>query len=142
MSSELCISENEITAEKIFELFKSAFFDVEISDKGTIIVNDIFRVYITLDTKDGYLRFVNFTPLKKSKTELQKLQFVNRANATWLMIRFYIEPEGDLLSDYSLFYKENLTASQIVTIYRRFVSILLEVRSHKTEDPDCVIGSD
>jgi hypothetical protein len=144
MSSELFLNENEITKEKIIEIFNSAFYDVKLTDKGSILIEDTLETNILVSNKEqgGYLRFWVYSTINKDKDELQKLRFVNKANSERILVRFNIDDDGDLSCDYYLYYKGGLTAQQIITTYRKFVAIVMSIVDDEDLDPDCVIKSE
>jgi hypothetical protein len=134
MSEELFIEDNELDSVKIFSLFKSAFFDTELSEDGDIIIDGWPVATLSVDKERFMIRFFIWFETKKSSDELL-LRFVNKANFEKIMVRFTIDnamsDKSAACADYYLSFKGGLTAYQIVDSYRKFHSIAKDSFSNK-----------
>jgi FMN phosphatase YigB (HAD superfamily) len=123
MSVELFIEEKDINNEKILEIFKTAFLDANLTEKGAVHIDDRLNTLIAVD--EGYKRLYIHTygPVKKSIDELELLRWINDANFEKPYVRFFLDKEHDLMLDYYLSYKGGLTSLQIVESYRKFCMV-------------------
>ena len=141
MSSEQFYPEKEVTVEKIFALFESAFLEPKlIKEFNRIEVGTSARTSIYVDSERTQLLFSIWGSMKKSKDELTKLRFISRSNEKCAFLCFYMDQNGDFHDEYFLSFKGGITAHQIMHTYRAFdSSALLALRSLDTDD---VIGED
>jgi hypothetical protein len=141
MSSEQFYPEKEVTVEKIFALFESAFLEPKLQKEfNRIEVGTSAHTSIYVDSERTQLMFSIWGSMKKSKDELTKLRFISRANSKLAFACFFMDDNGDFHDEYFLSFKGGITAHQIMHTYRAFDSFALQ--AIRILDTDCVIGED
>ena len=121
------IIENEVTPEKIREIFARAYYSTDIDDDGDVIVTaESIRVYLSINKTHKLIKFSTFYGLDEDAPRESKHALANRMNHRVIFCRFTI-PEGDedtLVADYFLHFGERVTPFDIVSSFRLFALIV------------------
>jgi hypothetical protein len=128
---ELFIKKDEVDAEKMLSLFRSASFEVEQMDSSNIIVKGQLPVLLSIDKNRSLVRFFVAFDAKKGLDELSTLRWINRLNRQYFMVRIYIDgylsKDLQAISEYSLSFNAGLTADQIIDNFRSFQEISKDI---------------
>ncbi|HEX8550727.1 MAG TPA: YbjN domain-containing protein [Abditibacteriaceae bacterium] len=119
------LTEDAVSNESIFELFRSAFMRVELDDDGDVRVHTENgpRIWVLVDSNRHHLRFLCSYRFDSEATEYQKMEFANKLNDTVVMVRFAIDGDS-LVVDYYLSYEEGILPYHIVAGVRRMSKIV------------------
>lgn len=134
MSIDSIIDENSITKEKIVEIFKAAFMDIEESDDNRIYVKENWpRMSINIFKERFEIRFLMWFEPKKVLDELIALQCINKANREYIMLRLFMDIDNSnnrfIVADYYLSFKGGITAYHIIDTYRKVQNVAKELFS-------------
>ena len=122
------LEENEVTAESISDLFKSAFIKVsEIDeDKEFRIIFDDLGIVVSIDEENSRIRFFTFSSINDKSYEESILTINHITNAT-VMARFYIAISHEdtifIVADYIMSYKMGVIPFQVVNMAKLFEQV-------------------
>ena len=118
---------NEVTAESISDLFKSAFFKVsEIDETNQFSVE--FRtidIIVDIDVQEKLIKFWFISKVDK-KTHDEAASRANRANIRSVFVKFYVATEEDttyLVAEYKMSYEMGVIPFQVVNMAKSFENI-------------------
>jgi hypothetical protein len=122
--TEAVLGESDVTALKLRALCQAALIKCEIDSDGDLkIEDDGMKSFVRVDTDKKLLSFFSIWPLRKSVTELEKLQLLNTLNKDLILVRFYMHDATTLVCDYQLPYDNGILPFQVVNAYRRFAKV-------------------
>ncbi len=132
------IPDDEISKERLEELFRSAFFKPERDADDDLVVRDDGVVTVVKVEEDRKLiTFFSLWPMRTTFSEEHKLQWINRLNDRKILVRFCMPKPTLLWVDYQFLYEGGVSPYFIITAYKRYVSICRELSK---EDEDEIIG--
>ena len=121
------LEENQVTVQKLIEIFESAFMDVsniEINE-GRFAVKGVefpFFLVVTVDVERKVIRFSDYNPLHRITTD-EAAVLCNQANQKLALVRFYaFEHKGTVVAmcNYEMSYEKGLVPFQVVSNFRKF----------------------
>lgn len=116
------ISPEEMSNEKMQELFKAAYMKPKLDDNGYVRIKGPSGFYqiISVDGKKKLLKFMSIFGFKDNRSREEKLTLINNLNDGVVFARFSM-PRGDvLLADYYIPYAEGVTPLQIMNCIQWF----------------------
>ena len=135
------LSEEEVTTERVVELFQSALMNVTVDSDGDVVIADGgMRTFIRVDTSRKLISYFSIWPLRSSASEIDRLRLINRLNDQLIVVRFSVTQNDHLWCDYQMSFENGLTSYSIVNAYRLYARVVKGAVS--TQDPDDLIGRD
>lgn len=138
MTEEIVSSEN-LSLQLLKDLFTSAYLKVDSIDANFIRVTEE-DLWVRVNVDEQGKRFIHFTvafPLDKQKTHAQRLEFINRVNATLIFIRaeLFSPKDSDEFAafDYHLWVEGGVTKHNIISTLREFARAINFAASQDTE---------
>ncbi|MBN2310795.1 MAG: YbjN domain-containing protein [Candidatus Hydrogenedentes bacterium] len=139
-AAETIIPEEELTVERVKELFEAAFIKCEIDSDGDLKIEDGGLItFVRIEKEKTLLSFFSLWAMKEDAPELQKLQLINSFNDDLIIVRFSLRNATTLWCDYQLSFQDGMMPNQIVQSYRLFFKVV--VGAVGTRDPENLIGS-
>jgi len=134
------LREDDVTADNIRQLFKSAFLKASFDDDGDILVrmDNGLSVLVIVDEKRNFLKFLAGFGFKDDADEFEKLRLLNELNANLIFCRFGMLRDGQGIAEYFLPFDEGILAFQIVEALRIFARVTLE--GIRNLDKDDLVG--
>ena len=131
------LREEDVTADNIRQLFKSAFLKAQFDDDGDIMVrmDNGLKVFVIVDEKRKFLKFLAGFGFKEDADEFAKLRLLNELNTHLIFCRFgMLRPEQGVAECF-LPFEEGILAFQIVEALRIFARVTLDgIREFDKED--------
>ena len=126
MSDELLAAE-QISTEFLKEVFDTGFAETELDGDGDLFVRMDGLGCWVLCPDANRIRLLSFVTQHDEATESQKLDFVNRFNTTYIMVRCSLLDNGRIAFDYDIITQYGgVTRKSIFHLTRRFLSIMRE----------------
>lgn len=121
------LSESDVTANQIRQLFRNAFMKAEIDEDGDVRVHTDagLKVIVSVDDSRKMLKYMAIYGLKEDAPDYEKHTFVNTLNDNVIFVRFSVPRTDILMADYFLSYEEGIPAYQIVNTARIFSRVVL-----------------
>ncbi|MFC1844240.1 YbjN domain-containing protein [Thermodesulfobacteriota bacterium] len=120
MSGEMINQEN-VTQDLLKGYFDQAFFETKIDDKGSMFIQDRFRVFIDINNKKKCVSFSVYFNLKEGCPFKDALEYANTINKELLQIKA-IANEKTLTIEHDMWIEGGLSAKNMFSSYRSFVS--------------------
>jgi len=125
--SEQILDAEEINTELLKEIFEQAFADTEIDGDGDLFVRIDGLGCWVLAPDQNRIRLLSFITQHDEATDSQKLDFVNRFNTTYIMVRSSLLDNGRIAFDYDVITQYGgVTRKSLYQLTRRFLSIMRE----------------
>ena len=126
------ISKEELTTEKLLDIYRRAYMDAELDTDGDIKLRvEGINVFAKVEPAPRYMmRLYCGFGLKPHATRPQILEFCNRINDKLIMVRAYYPesaPMPVLFLDHYLDTEAGVTAEEIVDETRRFVKVFVSI---------------
>jgi hypothetical protein len=116
--AEQLIDFEQVTTERIKQVFDGAFLDTSITkDGGIAVVEGGITMLVSVDTGKQLLRFLLPVPFKKKASEGDQYQLCNAMNMNIVFMKVSSIGSG-VVFEYSLPYDGGLPAKQIISAYR------------------------
>ena len=117
------IEEEDVSIERLREVFDAAFLKTEITSSGNLkIYDDRDFAYISLPEDMDLIRFSVTYGFKDGTSLEDKLALTNRVNNEVVVTRWSVTDAGKLDTDYYLSYENGVLGYQVVRSYKRFLS--------------------
>jgi hypothetical protein len=97
MSTDV-IDRSDLTTERLLEVFREAYMSAELDEDGDIRIDEGMRVFVRLD-RSGQ-RHIQLYTLMNAKDAVDfgvRLQFCNRFNNQWILVRAAASEESTLI---------------------------------------------
>jgi len=116
------ISVNEMSNERLYELFKAAYMKPEYDSDGDVRIKgpSSFHQIVNIDADKQLIKFIAMFGLKEDRSHHEKLEFINKLNDGVVFSRFSMPREDVLLADYFLAYEEGIMPLQILSSMKWF----------------------
>ena len=136
------LQENEVTVDRLENLFKSAFMPCARTADGDLRIDDDdgVRTWIRVDADRKAVTMISVWAIKQSVPLEKKLTWINQLNCKLILVRFCVPQPDSLYCDYQLRYQGGLTPVQLVSSVRAFARVCRDAASRY--DPDNIIGRD
>jgi len=137
----MLIERDDLTNEKILEIYKAAFIEAEMDDDGVVVVT-IEGIHLrarVLDERPFFALSAGFG-LKDGADRMQALEMANRFNDKLIMVRCSIPEDDEVFAyfDHFTMTEGGISAEEIVRVTQRFARI---IRDGITEyDADGLFG--
>jgi hypothetical protein len=127
-SVDAFLFDEQVSTESVLTLLRRAYFDVEVSEHGWLVVKDDrgLRVIVFVDRERRLLAMQMRFTLRQSATWLHKLEFANRANDRLVFARFAVPDATTLVCDHQLVFDGGLAPRAVVTALRRLMRVVSE----------------
>lgn len=134
------LRDDDVTADNIRHLFKSAFLKASFDDDGDILVrmDNGLNVLVIVDEQRKFLKFIAAIGFREDVDEFAKLSLLNELNTNLIFCRFGMLREGQGIAEYFLPFDEGILAFQIVEALRIFARVTLE--GIRNLDKDDLVG--
>ena len=130
-------AEEEVTMQRVFELFEAAYVECEIDEHNDIkVVTDSGpRLFVSQDETNKLLRYLSFYRFREGTGELEKLRFVNALNDDVIFVRFSLGNGDSLVADYYLPYGRGVVPFHIVNTAKLVGRVIITaLRQHDEDD--------
>jgi Putative bacterial sensory transduction regulator len=125
------ISKEELTGQKLMEIFEAAYMDPHIDADGDVtVVLDGIKILVTADAPRSVLRLVALFGVKPGVNRYQMLELANRINDRLIMLRASYPtalPMPSLMLDHYLVTEAGLSGLEIVDETRRFRTVVASI---------------
>jgi hypothetical protein len=125
------IGKEELTGQKMMEIYTAAYMDPHIDADGDVtIVLDGIKILVTVDTPRSVLRLVALFGVKAGVNRQQVLELANRINDGLIMLRASYPaalPLPSLMIDHYLVTEAGLSGLEIVDETRRFRTVVASI---------------
>ncbi len=131
------VSESEVSIERLYELFDSAYMECELDEDGDLrVVTDSGpRIFLSLHEPNKLIRFMAFYKFREECAEYDKLLFVNALNDDIVFIRFSLNGTDTLIADYYLPYARGTSPFHIVNAAKLMGRVITSgIRQHDTNN--------
>lgn len=135
MTSDLINSEN-ISKERLKELYDAAFMHTSFDDDGDLMVND-GGYFCFAFPAEGTVRLMAIFRTNPSLKPQRLLEFANRINQEFIMVRATIASNSAVVIDYYLLLEGGMTPRSIVSATKRLLQVTTQAIS---EHGDGIIG--
>lgn len=117
----------QINTEYLKDIFDRGFADTEIDGDGDLFVRMDGLGCWALCPDPNRIRLLSFVTQHDEATESQKLDFVNRFNTTYIMVRSSLLDNGRIAFDYDILTQYGgVTSKSVFHLTRRFLAIMRE----------------
>ncbi|MCA9407064.1 MAG: hypothetical protein H6755_04210 [Candidatus Omnitrophica bacterium] len=120
MQTEILSIEN-ISQELLQSYFEQAFFNTSLDDKGSLFVQDRFRVYLDIAQKKNSVAFSVYFKISQDSTNEQKLELVNTINNDLMQVKAILGPTM-ITIQYDFWLEGGSTVKNLILAYRHFVA--------------------
>jgi hypothetical protein len=125
------IGKEELTGQKMMEIYTAAYMDPHIDADGDVtIVLDGIKILVTVDTPRSVLRLVALFGVKAGVNRQQVLELANRINDGLIMLRASYPAAlalPSLMIDHYLVTEAGLSGLEIVDETRRFRTVVASI---------------
>ncbi len=131
------VSESEVSIERLYELFDSAYTECDLDEDGDLrVVTDSGpRIFLSLHEPNKLIRFMAFYKFREEAQEYDKLLFVNALNDDIVFIRFSLNGVDTLIADYYLPYARGASPFHIVNAAKLMGRVITSgIRQHDTNN--------
>lgn len=129
------LTEQNTTAAELKSLFDAAFFDTSLDAEGDLLIRDSFRHFVIL--KQNRIQFLTVFEVSENATQSERLEYANRMNYEYVMVRVYLSAKGSMIFDCDMCLAGGLTRLNVVQTFRRYTSI---VKDMLRDDKDGVLA--
>jgi len=120
--SEANITAENVSRNKIKEIFDAAFMESSFDEDGDIKVIERCKCFVRVDKERRRINLLTLFGFKSGVSEFEKLQCANMINSSYIMARASVK--GDVLAfTYDICLDGGVSASQVVKTVKRFCSI-------------------
>ena len=129
--------EEQVNTQRLLELYKQAFIEVELTDSNSLMINPTGRMvihqYINPDRKTIVFR-MGFG-LNEEAPMLAKLELANRINNGVGLVRVAVQNASTLIADYELPYSQGVLSEQIIKTTLSFhLTMALALQEYDPDD--------
>lgn len=114
----MTVNTDNVCTETLEEIFRQAFFEVEVDCDKDLLVHDTFACFISNCGES--VRIATAFTFKKSSSRTQRLDLCNRINCACEVLRATCMPKRTLIIDWFLPIRGGLSASTLVQAFRAF----------------------
>jgi hypothetical protein len=119
------ISNTNISKDLIKSIFEGAYSDIKINEKGDMIVNDSWPIYIDLDDQKRYVTFSVYWQVNDTATDEKKLELLNTLSSGILCISSHFDETGKTIAiKYDLWVEGGITYKNLIAAEKIFVKCL------------------
>ena len=131
------ISNEELSGQKLLEIFKNAYMDAELDSDGDVrLTLDGIKVLITMDQSRKLIHFISIFGVKPGANRQQILELCNRINDRLILIRAAYPsalPSPAVMLDHYLVTEAGITGVELVDDVRRFRTVISSVPPLNTD---------
>lgn len=120
MNDEIISSEN-VTAELVRAYFDKAYFTTMLDDKGSLFIQDKFKIYLDISKRKTNVTFSANFLIKEDANIADKLDFANTINKELLQVKA-IMYEKTVTLEYDFWVDGGVQVKNMILSYRSFVS--------------------
>jgi hypothetical protein len=130
MAEEL-ITQDNLSKELLKSVLDAAYMDAVIDADGDLVVKDEGCYILINKATDRIGLITGWFAFEPSASEFQKLEFVNRINNGYVMVRAVVRKDGNLQFCFDISVAGGITKKAFVIAVKRFCSIPpLAIRDH------------
>ena len=120
------IKKEELTVERLFEIFQAAYMKPEIDDDKDLMVSGRTGIthFVQVREWQGIINMFSIFGFTENLDTDKKLEAVNKLNYGKVMVRFSVNGRGDLFADYHLLTEEGVTPFQILNCFTWFDRVI------------------
>jgi len=134
MSVELITPEN-VTIDIIKEIYDAAMMECSIDDdRGYVRIQDDILARARIPENKERIQLGALYGVKEETQRVDRLEYCNRVNDQFVMIRASITEAGDLYFDYDITIKGGVTRKQIAQATRLFLKFVPKAVADLDED--------
>lgn len=120
MNDEIITPEN-LSPQSLKAVFDSAYMDTTLDAEGNLKIKD--RVTLHVRPREDRIRIFALFGFKPSASQHQRLEFVNKVNMEYIIVRATTGDNDTLFFDYDIPVAGGITKKAIVLLVKRFCSI-------------------
>ncbi|MDZ7268380.1 MAG: YbjN domain-containing protein [candidate division KSB1 bacterium] len=120
MPNDLVTPEN-LSTELLKSMFDAAFMETSIDEDGDLQVRDGIGCYVF--AREDRIRLMTLFRSKEGASRQELLEFANRVNDEYVIVRVTISNKGTVSFDYDIPVKGGITKQAVVLATKRFLSI-------------------
>ena len=130
------ITTDNVSRDFIKSVFDAAFIDTEIDSDGDLIVKPTrFNCWIFVPESKNFVRLFTGFRMSEGVSREAKLEFTNKVNDMYILIRAFLTKSGRVQFDYYLPIGEGLHPKTLISTARRFMDVVAEaVRDEDKDD--------
>jgi hypothetical protein len=125
------ITKEELTGQRLMEIFAAAYMDPHIDADGDVTLElDGIKILVSADAPRSVLRLVALFGIKPEASRQQLLELANRINDGLIMLRASYPvalPMPSLMLDHYLVTEAGLSGLEIVDETRRFRTVVASI---------------
>jgi len=119
------ISNANVSKDLVKSIFEGAYSDIKINEKGDMIVNDSWPIYIDIDDQKRYVTFSVYWQVNDSATDEDKLELLNTLSSGILCISSHFDETGKTIAlKYDLWVEGGITYKNLIAAEKIFVKCL------------------
>jgi len=115
------ITPENVTKELLKSVFDDAFMETSYDDDGDLRVKEDCSCFVMI--RKDRIRLLSVWGFKSSVSEQQKLEFVNRVNSEYIIVRATAGTKNILFFDYDIPLAGGIPKRTLVLTTKRFLSI-------------------
>lgn len=120
MPDEIITPEN-VTRDLLMGYFEKAYFETKLDDKGSLFIQDKYRVFVDINNKNRCVTFGVYFNLKEGCLFGDVLEYANTINKELLQIKA-IAGEKVLTIEHDLWIEGGAIVKNMIASYRSFIS--------------------
>jgi hypothetical protein len=135
--SDDVVRPDQVTADFLYSLFHTAYFDVHRDEADDVYIQDGFITWAFPQEDGSQIRLMSQFNGKPDVPRSDKLEYVNKVNDQLRLIRAYVDADEDIGFDYYMSIEGGTTRRSIALTVRRFTDY---VRAAVQQDSQDVIA--
>ena len=122
------IGKDNLTVEKLHEIFRAAYMKPEIQRDGELLVmgRSGWPYFIQVRENQGFISILHIFGFNDILSKNEKLEAANKLNKESVMVRFCMPHDDFFIADYQLLTKEGVTPFQILNCFTWFDNVVSE----------------
>lgn len=124
MSEELITNQN-VSIEKLKEMFDSAFLETAIDKEGDLVLQGNYKCFVEVPESKRFVRFASYIIASENASDEAKAAYANRINKELIVVRAYAI-EKLFVFDQHIWLEGGVTPKNIVLGYKFFDKVVPE----------------
>ncbi|HBG61410.1 MAG: hypothetical protein A2Y03_01205 [Omnitrophica WOR_2 bacterium GWF2_38_59] len=118
---EEIIDQNNVSRDLLMAYFDKAYFQTSLDDKGSLFIQDKFRIFIDIGKKKANITLGVYFNLKEGCLFSDVLEYANTINKELIQIKA-IAGEKVITIEYDIWIEGGALVKNVMASYRSFVS--------------------
>lgn len=119
------ISNTNVSKDLVKSVFEGAYSDIKTDEKGDLIVNDSWPIYIDIDDQKRYVTFSVYWQVNDTATVEDKLELLNTLSSGILCISSHFDEAGKTIAiKYDMWVEGGITYKNLISAEKIFVKCL------------------